>query len=228
MTNNDPWISQARGVAFVLMICQHWYHFALGYYYNIQMPWWADAAGVCSRTLFLLLVGMGLRRSARMKRSATIALAAVAVTAFTRWLHGEEGTVVFGILHCIAAARLLWALVGRALTPRGIALLALGSKVVHEVMSTHVVTDNVVIHALFGAPMRPFYLVECFPLCRELPLILLGVLVGSPSHTPSEGQRKPLSLLLVSLGQWSLPLYLVQFVCFHTMYARLSTCPNPY
>ncbi|MGL4497212.1 MAG: DUF1624 domain-containing protein [Beijerinckiaceae bacterium] len=112
-----PVIDVARGIALVAMAIYH-FTWDLSFFRYIHpqtalQPGWAWFAKAIAAS-FLCLAGVsfalqarsGFNGTAYLKRLAMISLAAIAVTV-TTWFAMPHAPVLFGILHCIAAASLL-------------------------------------------------------------------------------------------------------------------------
>ena len=145
------------------------------------------------------------------KRGLKLAVVAALVTLVT-WVLDHDGFIVFGILHCLAACTLLYALAKPALDriPRSVQpvlwiLLTLASFVLTD--TVHTTLPGLWI---LGFPAPGFYSADYFPLLPWIFVYLLGAWAGPDifgHRLPDWFYRikcRPLALV----GRWSLIVYL--------------------
>ena len=108
-----------RGVAFLLMLIHHYYHFNPN---SVEMPEIVSNLGVLSRTLFIILVGVSIRLFSKDKdltfkekiaingpyrKSYIIILGGLIISLATYLLLPNSNIIFFGVLHFIGIVTIL-------------------------------------------------------------------------------------------------------------------------
>jgi uncharacterized membrane protein len=234
-------IDVARGVAIVAMVIYHasWdlSFFRLIVTDTMSDPGWKWFARSIAGS-FLVLVGIGLvlghgagiRRGPFLRRLATVAGAALLITA-TTLVAFPDAYIFFGILHCIALGSVLALPFLRA--PWTVIVLA----ALATFAAPRILTSPVFDHPALGwlglgsaDPVTNDYV----PIFPWFALILLGLLAGRALLRRGGALARwratgRLTRSLVRAGRWSLPIYLLhQPILLALFYGLLQiTGPNP-
>ncbi|MDR2355150.1 MAG: DUF1624 domain-containing protein [Clostridiales Family XIII bacterium] len=220
-------LDELRGLAIVNMVAYH-VCYDLVYIHGFNLPWFHGTLAGAWQTYicvsFLFIAGVCTKLSRRpFVRAFKICACALLVTAVTIYAYPDL-RIVFGILHCLGASMLLYALFGRFLrglpSPVGFALALLLA------LCTWDVTSGVLGFGPFSADLPAFlyktawlfpfgfrnanfYSADYFPLFPYLFVFLAGSAAGAlVKYLPPAARRmhiRPLSYL----GRHSLILYLL-------------------
>lgn len=217
-------IDEVRGIAFILMVVHHLCYFkdvSNHYQTNYSGNKVIDRIGYISRVTFILLVGVSLYQGyiktkekesfkrfleKRSKRSLIILIHAMILTVITYILYPQY-YIRFGVLHFIA----LGSLVGALFVPRpnlaGISALVLSlfwnSKLAK-------VDLGQLPNLILGTNVQ-YNMMDYFPLLKWLPLVLLGIFLGSVIENPDKSLLEKIPIL-EKIGKNSLNLYTAHLV----------------
>jgi uncharacterized membrane protein len=187
-----PYIDEIRGVAFTLMILHHVNYFkdvSTNYATSFASNPIINKAGILSRTIFIILVGVGLYEAylnkkedewsfeiKRLERSLVILANALLITLVT-WCFYPEYTIRFGVLHFIGVASLLCVpLVQYPIFVAflGIALYLFGDYITFK-------TGFEFIDLPLGTDFK-YNMADFFPILKWLPQVFLGIFLGYLLH----------------------------------------------
>ncbi len=229
------WIDEWRGVALLAMILHH-IAFNLTDFLALPLPLVRavlssrafDAVQTVFIAIFFCISGICCRFSKRpYLRAGRVLLGAAAVTAVT-WALFPDEAIWFGVLHCLGACMLLYAVFGRWL--RKIPpLLGIAGAILLFVITCRV-PDGFLLFlplpagwycggllTIFGFSAPLFTSLDYVPLLPHLFLFLIGVFIG---RLPLKNSRQH-SRFLAFLGRHSLSVYLLHqpllfgvFLCF--------------
>jgi uncharacterized membrane protein len=178
-----------RGIAFILMLTHHYYHFNPN---SNLMPKIVANLGLISRTLFIILVGVSMRLFTKndtseltllekisfngpYKKSYLILLSALMITFATYLFLPNNEIIFFGVLHFIAVATILMKEISSNLYIT--IFIGVISLIISEYMTTQTGSDNI-LHLIFGGYTRTRFPIDIFPLFQWLPYVSLGIVLG--------------------------------------------------
>jgi uncharacterized membrane protein len=220
-------LDELRGLAIVNMVAYH-VCYDLVYLHGFDLPWFHGfAAGVwqeCICVSFLFIAGVCTKLSRRpFVRAFKICACALLITAVTLYAYPDQ-RIVFGILHCIGASMLLYALCGRffrgLLPPLGFVLallLALGTRdVTRGVLGFGPLSAELPDFLYettwlfpFGFRNARFFSADYFPLFPYLFVFLAGSAAGALVKRLPLAARRVHVRPLAYLGRHSLIVYLL-------------------
>ena len=181
------YIDFIRGIAFILMIVQHAYHFRPS---NYNMPKSVSLCGEISRTIFIILVGVSMRLFYKKKESSIIEklsingpykktyqtlLCALLVTLTSYMFLPNKNIIFFGVLHFIAAATIILK-ENSTNIPYVLFIFFLsffGGNWIKKLGSS-----NNIIHLIFGGYTQNRFPLDLFPIFKWLPYVCVGILIG--------------------------------------------------
>jgi len=178
-----------RGIAFILMLTHHYYHFNPN---SNLMPKIVANLGLISRTLFIILVGVSMRLFTKnntseltllekisfngpYKKSYLILLSALMITFATYLFLPNNEIIFFGVLHFIAVATILMKEISSNLYIT--IFIGVISLIISEYMTTQTGSDNI-LHLIFGGYTRTRFPIDIFPLFQWLPYVSFGIVLG--------------------------------------------------
>jgi uncharacterized membrane protein len=187
-----PYIDEIRGVAFALMILHHINYFkdvSTSYKTSFASHPIIDKIGTLSRTIFIILVGVGLYESfinkkeeewsyeiKRFERSMVIIAHAIVISLTTYYFYPEY-TIRFGVLHFIGVASLLCVPIVQFpifVAILGIALYLFGDYIKFK-------TGFELIDLPLGLDFK-YSMADYFPLIKWLPQVFFGIFLGYLLH----------------------------------------------
>ena len=209
-----------RGLCILGMLIVHFLFDLTGFYGVIDwtfppfLVFIADWGGVA----FFLISGVCATLGSRCVRRGLIVLgcglvvSAVTVAMYKFGIAIKAVIIYFGVLHCLGACMILWALLRRCPTW----MLSIGGAV-FVALGLWFRTLTVRSRWLFwlGLLYDGFTTSDYFPLLPFLGFFLLGAVLGrllyrqKRSLLPGVDPRSPVPAVLQWLGRWSLPIYML-------------------
>jgi uncharacterized membrane protein len=229
-----PMIDALRGVALLAMVVYHFswdldYHGLVGWDVAGDPAWLAFAMGIAATFLTLSGVSLvlasrgGIDPAAFGRRLLKIAAAAALVSVATRLMF-PEAWIFFGILHMIALGSVL-----------GLAFLRLPAVLTLVAAGAALVLPMFVRGAVFDSPWLVFLglSTEAPPSNDFVPVfpwfapILVGIAIGrlivaGTLPVPALRPDSRASRLLVLIGRWTLPIYLVHQAVLFTLVGAVA------
>ena len=177
-------IDALRGVAVLYMVLHHllvdlrdFYGYDIVYY---KPPW--SSIGMSVAMLFMLVSGVSCSlSSSNIKRGIKVFLFGLAVTAVT-YFYVRELCIVFGILHFMGSAIIIWGAIDRAVASSRAKIVLL------SVLSPCLIILGVVFNQMkvespylffLGLTTSAFRTYDYYPLLPWLGVFFIGVLTGS-------------------------------------------------
>jgi len=210
-------LDELRGLAVAAMVCYHAL-FLWGFEFGLE-PWaeWFTAAMPVQPFIagtFIFLCGISCRFSrSNVKRGLVLAGIAMGVTAvtFSLRLFGMQLEILFGVLHFLAAAILLFALLRRMLDKippwlqlTGFAALFIAVRIIMP-MLPH--TRSLALF-IVGVPSVAWFTADYFPMLPWVFLFLAGTAVGMWHEGFPAWLAKPRCRQLAWLGRRAIWVYL--------------------
>ncbi|MDD6308412.1 MAG: heparan-alpha-glucosaminide N-acetyltransferase [Clostridia bacterium] len=225
--NRIGWIDDLRGFAILAMIAHHAVYDMITLLPN--PPYFLERILTSSAfefvrlgfvAIFLLLAGICTRLTqGPYVRALKVAVGAMLVTAAT-WLVMPDSLVVFGILHCMAACMLIYAVAGRLFEKvpplAGFIVCIVLAILMHHIEDGYIGFGSMALHLpqslyrggvwlALGFPAKDFVSVDYVPLFPNLFLFLAGSYLGR-MRLPRMGSH---SRGLAYVGRHSLFIYLL-------------------
>ena len=172
-----------RGILILGMICDHLLYDCVSY---LDVPYWFFQNPIrmtvhyVGSYLFILLSGSSSSVSrSNWRRGLELAAVAAGVTLVT-WIGDHDAFIVFGILHCLAACTLLYALLRPLLDriPRSIQPWLWVALTMLSWILTDFISTDVPGLWIFGFPTASFFSADYFPLLPWIFVYFLGALAG--------------------------------------------------
>lgn len=172
-----------RGILILGMICDHILYDCVSY---LDVPYrFFDnpirlTIHYIGAYLFILLSGASSSISrSNWRRGLQLAAVAAGVTLVT-WIGDHDAFIVFGILHCLAACTLLYALLRPVIDriPRGVQLWLWIALTIVTFLLTDMVRTDIPGLWIFGFPTADFFSADYFPLLPWIFVYFLGALAG--------------------------------------------------
>ena len=213
-----------RGAAIILMVVIHALH-TLNFFGSYNYTLGTGYLLYLSRTgasIFIILAGISLtlssaRAKARafkknLKRGAVIFSWGLLITLITRLTLGEEGFVIFGILHFIGLSIIL----AYPFLKFAIMNLLLGITIIMLSFPMSELTMQAPWFLWLGLRPAGFYSIDFFPLFPWFGIFLIGIFLGNTFYPearrkfslPEFSENTPLKFL-VFIGKNSLMIYLL-------------------
>lgn len=232
-------IDVLRGVALACMIAFH-FSWDLEFFgladWGVSEHWAWLLFAKCIAATFLFTVGVslylahtdGIRPQAFLRRLAMIALAAFAIT-LASWWFDPEGTIWFGILHCIAVSSVI-GLAFLRMHPAVTALAAAVTLTAHFFMTTDALNHPAWLWLGLSREFPPAN--DYLPLLPWTGFVLAGIAFAnivlariSPAKLAAWQPRGLIPRLLSLAGRHSLLIYLVHqplLIGAVSLYAQLA------
>jgi len=210
-----------RGVAFLLMLIHHYYHFNPN---SVEMPEIVSNLGILSRTLFIILVGVSMRIFSKdkdkdlkfkdkiaingpYKKSYIIILCGLIVSFATYLLLPNSKIIFFGVLHFIGIVTILMKGVSSNLYLS--VLFGIISLLITEYMKTKEGSNNI-FHLIIGGYTQTRNPLDIFPIFQWIPYVSFGIVLGEflKKSNIDESVFKPIEYC----GRNSLYLYLLHVI----------------
>ena len=172
-----------RGILILGMICDHILYDCVSY---LDVPYrFFDnpirlTIHYIGAYLFILLSGASSSVSrSNWRRGLQLASVAAGVTLVT-WIGDHDAFIVFGILHCLAACTLLYALLRPVIDriPRGVQMWLWIALTIVTFLMTDMVRTDIPGLWIFGFPTADFFSADYFPLLPWIFVYFLGALAG--------------------------------------------------
>jgi uncharacterized membrane protein len=232
-------VDALRGIA---LACMAVYHFSWDLEFfglaelgvTEHLPWLLFAKAIAATFLFTVGVSLHLAHSAGvrsqpfLRRLGLIALAAAAITAASWWFD-PEGTIWFGILHCIAVSSLIGILFLRA-HPALTAIAAVAALAAPLFLTTEALNHPGWLWLGLSREFPPAN--DYIPLLPWTGFVLAGIVFAqitrarvSDAKLAAWHPRNALSKLLTLVGRHSLLIYLVHqplLIGALSVYARMT------
>ena len=209
-----------RGLCVLGMIAVHFLFDLTGFYGLLRwdfpplLVFLADWGGVA----FFLISGVCATLGSRCVRRGLIvlgcglAVSAVTVAMYKLGIAYKSVIIYFGVLHCLGACMILWA-VFRRLPTAALAILA-AAAVALGLWFQEITVESQWLFWL-GLLYKGFTTSDYFPLLPFLGFFLLGAVLGrilykeKKSLLPGVNAAHPIPRFLQWLGRWSLPIYML-------------------
>jgi uncharacterized membrane protein len=210
-----------RGLSIILMVGYHLLYDLgemvglrsfLGFSTNLSTRAWTIAEYFFA-ALFVVLSGISstLSRS-NVRRALKLFAVALLVTAAT-FVFDRSSTILFGILHCLAASILIYGLVfqkagAAACAGAGAAVIGLGAVLSVALKGVPIRFDWLLPFGIHGPTFSSF---DYFPLLPWLGIFLAGTALGKSVYAPRRSlipKRPPVSFVNIA-GRHSLLIYIV-------------------
>lgn len=206
MRNNT--IDILKGVAFILMVIQHLYHFNP---YNYIMPNFVKICGSISRNIFILLVGLNLnlyKKKSKKKKYIKIILYSLIVTLITYLLLPSNKIIFFGVLHFIGFTHLVNDYI--ELNSIKVGLLGLFSYYLYNLRLKLSPSDNL-LNLILGSYSYTREPLDIFPILKWTPIVSIGYLMGDLIKIKNVDLNK-YTKILSNFGKNSLNYYLIHII----------------
>lgn len=181
------YIDFVRGIAFILMIIQHVYHFNPS---TIKIPDSVSICGDISRSIFIILVGISMRLFYKKKETSILEklsfngpykktyqtlLCALLVTFITYIFLPNNQIIFFGVLHFIATATII---LKENSTNIPFVLFIFFLSFFFNIYIKQFGGSNNLIHLIFGGYTKSRFPLDIFPIFKWLPYVCVGILFG--------------------------------------------------
>jgi uncharacterized membrane protein len=224
-----PFIDEMRGFALILMIIQHIFYYkdvSTNYTTQYSKNHLVSTSGTISRTLFIILVGVGLYESyinykdeekkyvdKRLNRALEILSHALLITIVSHVVYPAYG-IKFGVLHFIGIASLLCIHLvkfPRVVAILGFLLLYFGNQIPQ--------TGITIIDLMLGTNGK-YFMMDYFPLIKWLPYVFMGIFVAFLYH--KEDARIFQNTILENIGKKTLNIYTGHVILFMVVFKLLA------